>query len=160
METQKKTIQGLGIKTGLVTSFFLIAYFLLMKALNLAQISELRYLNFFILLIGVIYAYKHYREPGHNIEYLPGLGLGMITTASAVIPFSIFIYHYFWFIDPNLLTAIEQNSVIMAAYLNPTTVAGAILMEGMASGAIISLVLMQHYKSGFEKEEKHSWLHG
>ncbi len=160
METSKKTIASLGVKTGLVTSFLLIAYFLLMKAFGLAHISELRYFNFFILFGALLYAYRHYKEPNQNIEYLPGIGLGFITVAASVLPFAIFIYHYFWYLDPNLLEVIKHRSAMMGAYINATSIAGVIIVEGLASGGILSFALMQYYKSGFEKKEKQLWTQG
>ena len=153
METTKNSIQRLGILTGLFTSLILACYFLLMKVFGLAQIVELRYLNFFILFGGILYAYRHFRQPGHNIEYLPGIGLGILTAAASVIPFAVFMYAYFTFLDPALLETIKNGKVVMGDYITPFAITGTVIMEGLSSGAIISFALMQYYKSGFEKSE-------
>src|ERR1035437_2694438 len=157
MESTKKSIQQLGIKTGLVISLLLIAYFLMMKELHLVQIIEFRFLNFIIFLGGIIYAYRKYKEPNKNIEYMSGMGLGLVTTASSVIPFVLFIYVYFSFINPTLLMELKSNSVMMGQYISASSAAGTVLIEGMCSGLILSFVMMQYYKSGFNKQENKVW---
>lgn len=156
MKTTKRSIEFIGTATGLIISLLLVSYFSLMKVLGLATVSELRYFNFFILLGGILYAYEQFRTPGNNIEYFSGMGLGFITTAASVIPFAAFIYAYFTYVDPGLLAAIKSNS-LMGEYLTPFTVTGAIVIEGLASGVIISFVLMQYYKSAHERNDK-KWL--
>jgi hypothetical protein len=154
MKTTKKTIQRVGVTTGLITSLLLVSYFSLMKAFGSAHLTELRYLNFFILSAGIFYAYYLFRKPGYNIEYFAGAGLGFITTAASVIPFAAFLYAYFTYVDPGLLVTIKSSS-LMGEYLTPFTVAGAIVVEGMASGVILSFILMQYYKSaGFENSDR------
>lgn len=154
MKTTKKTILSVGVTTGLVTSLLLVSYFSLMKAFGLAHITELRYLNFFILSAGVFYAYYLFRKPGYNIEYFAGAGLGFITTVASVIPFAVFLYTYFTYVDPGLLEIIKSVSK-MGEYLTPFTVAGAIVVEGMASGVILSFMLMQYYKTaGLDKSDR------
>jgi membrane protein CcdC involved in cytochrome C biogenesis len=156
METTNKSIERIGVTTGLITSLLLVSYFSLMKALGLATVPELRYFNFFILLGGILYAYEQFRTPGNNIEYLSGMGLGFITTVASVVPFAAFIYAYFTYVDPGLLATIKSNS-LMGEYLTPFTVTGAIVIEGLASGVIISFVLMQYYKSAYDRNDK-KWL--
>lgn len=155
MKTLKNSIQKIGMSTGLMTSLLLIAYFSLMKALNVAQHPELRYFNFFILFGGIYYAYWQFKEPEHNIDYLPGIGLGFITTIATVIPFVAFLFVYFSYVDPGLLEIIKNSSVV-GDYLSPFSVVGIVGIEGLSSGVIISFMLMQYYKSGFEKNE-HRW---
>ena len=110
MKTTKNT-EGLGIKTGIAISILLIAYFLLMKQLNLVHIIELRFLNFFIFLGGIMYAYKSYQKPNQDMDYLPGMVLGLTTTAATVVPFAAFIFVYFSYINPNLIQVLKDNSV-------------------------------------------------
>lgn len=154
MKTAKKTIQSVGVTTGLVTSLVLVSYFSIMKAFGFAHVTELRYFNFFILSAGILYAYYLFRKPGYNIEYFAGAGLGFITTIASVIPFAAFLYAYFTYVDPGLLESIK-NASKMGEYLTPFTVAGAIVVEGMASGVILSFILMQYYKSaGFENPDR------
>ena len=154
MEAEKKSIQTLGITTGLVMFVALVAYFLLMKSFNLIHITELRCLNFFILLGGLMYAYRQYKRPDMNVEYLSGMGLGVITTAVSVLPFALFIYIYFSYVDLTFIQVLKEHSVMMGEYLTPGTAAGTVAVEGICSGLIISFAIMQYYKSGFKKGDK------
>ncbi len=159
MKTKKNIMENTGITIGLATSLFLIAYFSIMKMLNLAHIPELRYFNFFILLAGIYLAYQYVHKPNKAIEYLPGLGLGFITTVCSVIPFAIFMFVYFSYLDPVLLEQIKSSQTTMREYLTPGSVAGAIVIEGMSSGVILSFIMMQYYKEGFERGERKQWKH-
>ena len=158
MKTTKKSIERLGVVTGLMTSVLLIGYFLLMQALHLAHITELRYFNFLILLTGLLFAYRNFREPEHNIPYLPGIGLGIITTLASIFPFAGFMYAYFTYINPDFFEALKNSgTLMMGSYINPLAASGIVIAEGLASGAILSFAFMQYYKSGFELHEKGKW---
>ncbi len=154
MEAIKNQFQQLGLIAGLVISTLFIGWFLLMNSLGLAHVSELRYVNFVFLLGGLVYVFHHFKQPGHDIEYLPGIGLGFITTAASIVPFAAFLYIYFSYVDTALLEQIKSSSALMGTYLTPFAIAGAIVMEGLAYGLIVSFVIMQYYKSGFEKHTR------
>jgi hypothetical protein len=154
MEAIKNQFQQLGLMAGLVISTLFIGWFMLMNALGLGHISELRYVNFVFLLGGLAYVFHHFKQPDHNIEYLPGLGLGFITTTASIVPFAMFLYVYFSYLDAALLVQIKSSSALMGTYLTPFAIAGAVLMEGLAYGLIVSFVIMQYYKSGFEKHTR------
>src|SRR5258706_6722758 len=60
------------------TSLAFLAYFLLMKLLNLETIVELRLLNFFIMLLGIrFFLLRLKREHDGRLEYLQSLGYGL-----------------------------------------------------------------------------------
>lgn len=148
MAATETSLKKLGIRVGILTSILMIAYFILMRVLNLVHIPELRYFNFVILFVGLFYAYWNYSRSNENILYLPGLGLGALTTASSIMPFAAFLFIYFNHLEPNLLELLKNNTTIsFADYMTPLSVAGAIVMEGMSAGLIISFILMQYYKS-------------
>ncbi|MFN0189876.1 MAG: hypothetical protein ACKVQV_14335 [Bacteroidia bacterium] len=152
MENVKTTIQQLGIKVGLVICALYIGFFLLMKALNLGHISELRYINFLILILGLIYVFNYFKRPGYKIEYLSGMGLGFITSTVSLMPFAFFLYLYFSYIDPDLLIKIKSGSTLMSSYLTPLASAIGVAIEGIAYGVIVSFIIMQYYKSSLTKK--------
>lgn len=154
---KKITMERIGLVTGLITSAALIGYFLLMKALNLAQIVELRFFNIIIIAIGICYGIirlkKHLQE--HEF-YLKGLGQGMYITVVAVLTFAIFMTVYLVYFDPSLLNEIRQR-VSYKGNIDGTVIFISIFMEGMASGAIITFAAMQYLKSvgTIKKEQSH-----
>lgn len=147
MEDSEKSIQQLGVRCGLVISAFFIGFFLLMITLDLGHISELRYFNFLFLILGLVYVFRYFKRPGRKISYLPGIGLGFITSTVSLIPFAFFLYVYFSYLDPELLIKIKSGTTLMSSYLTPLASAIGVAIEGTAYGVIISFVIMQYYKS-------------
>lgn len=146
----KTQIKNLEMKVGLMTSAFLIAYFLFMKLIGLIQIVELRGLNLLILAGGVSYFYHTYRKQSQsNIEYFKGLLTGIFTTLYAIIPFSLFVLFYFWKIDPDLIHQLKSHTLFMGFVITPEIAAETILIEGIVSGVILSFIFMQYYREGF-----------
>jgi hypothetical protein len=141
----KPNAQKIGIGAGMITAGCLMLYFVLMKYANLIEVLGLRALNFFILLGGIIMALNKYRKSNdNNVPYLEGFGLGLLTTAVALIIFSSFIGIYLSF-HPAFMNYIKEHA-LMGAYLNPSSAALAILVEGCISGLIISFSCMQYFK--------------
>ena len=149
----KHPIINIDLKVGLLTSLVLILYFLFMKSVNLIQVVELRALNFFILLGGVYVTFHLHRKQKHrNIEYFKGLVLGIFTVLYAVIPFSIFVFLYLWKIDPYLISTLQSHTILIGVKITPEIAAESILIEGIVSGVIISFILMQYYREGFNDQ--------
>jgi uncharacterized protein DUF4199 len=154
----KNQIKNLEMKVGLTTSLALIAYFLFMKLIDLIEVVELRGLNLLILAAGVSYAYYYERKQTHsNIEYFRGLLLGIFTALYAIIPFSLFVLFYFWKIDPDLIHHLVSHTLFMGITITPEIAAETVLIEGITSGVLLSFILMQYYREGFndpiKKEE-------
>lgn len=139
-------LNKVAIKTGLAVFGGLVLYFFAMSALNLVTILELRGLNFFIILAGILYAIGNIRKrKGEEFDYFEGLAIGFLTTLYSVIPFAAFIFIYLWQINPSFMEYIRENSMF-GTYLTPSLAAFSILAEGIASGAIISFIAMQYFK--------------
>jgi len=141
------SVERIGLATGLVTSLALILYFLAMKALNLAQVVELRFFNFVVIAIGICYGINMLKTRLHEQEfYLKGLAQGMIIAAVTVVTFALFITIYLRYFDPGLMGEISRR-VPYTGSLDGLVVFVSIFMEGMASGAIITFSAMQYFKS-------------
>lgn len=154
METHSNSIGNTGIRVGFYTLLGFIGYFLLMKLLGLTHITELRYLNFFILLSGILYGYKQYQKDNGKIPFLSGFGLGMMITGISVVLFSAFLFIYFSGIDPHLLATLKSSAPAMVSeYLTPSLAALSVLFEGLSSGLIMNFVLIQYYKSTTVNDE-------
>lgn len=140
-----------GFFAGLLTSLFLIIYFLLMRILDLTGNPLAWGVNFIILLLGINYCYLYYRrktEP--NIDYLPGMQLGSEVAAVSVVIYTLFIYFYFLSINPQSLANLNGNLLFMSEQATPLRAAFATFIEGISSGIVVSFILMQYYRSGFD----------
>lgn len=78
-------------------------------------------------------------------SYFEGLGSGLVMTVTAVLIFLGFLGIYVTTIDPDFIDVLE-NSKIWGNDLTLNQAGFAILIEGIASGAVISFAWMQHFK--------------
>lgn len=146
MERENISIQKWSIVAGLLTGSGLIAYFLIMKLLNLIEILELRFLNIIILFTGIVLTINYLRlKTNGKFMYLEGLALGFFTTLISVGIFGIFIFLYLSQFDPGFFYYIQTHGWF-GEHLTPVTATIAVLLEGISSGAIITFISMQFFK--------------
>jgi len=138
------SVEALAIRYGLYTTAGLIAYFLLMKLLGLVLVVELRALNLLFLLTGIILALRAFKRQHGTVEYLQGIGLGLMTSAIGVVTFALFVFVYLQ-MDPVLMESIVEKESF-GEYLNPYILAFVVALEGTASGFIATFVIMQYLK--------------
>jgi len=133
-------------KYGLSTALALIIYFLIMKLLGLEGNFALRFFNFFILISGCYFLLKKiYSEGEGGTSYFTGLISGVVLTVTAVVVFTVFMAVYVLFIDPSFMAILEESQ-IWGSHLELEQAAFAIIIEGIASGVVISFALMQYFK--------------
>ena len=152
MELKEVSVNKTGIIAGTIICIALIIYFLLMRSINLTGSALAWSVNFIIIFLGIYVTYRYYRSVTKpNIDYLPGMLLGTITTIVCASLFTFFIYIYFSVIEPSQLQLLKDNILFMGEGITPLRAAGATIIEGISSGVIISFAMMQYYKSGFRK---------
>ena len=111
--------------------------------------------------IGIILCFEYYRSKTTlNVEYIPGLILGSITTATAVFPFAAFIYFFFSQADVLLLPLLKENVLFMGEQITPASAAFATAIEGVCSGVLITFIMMQYFRSGFKRKRNEKLMHG
>lgn len=138
---EKKSSTNL-YKVAGITALILIAFFMIMKFLNLVTIVELRFVNFFFLLLAVRYMLLAKRaESDGKLEYLSGMVTGFMTALMSSLFFAIFIFLYLSYIDTGLMQFIIETQPF-GNYLSPGAAAIIIILEGVASGAILSFAMM------------------
>lgn len=143
----RSTIQYITIKNGLYIFVGLVALFLLVKALGLVHIVELRGLNFPIMVTGIWLTFRRYKKSCQKkTTRLNTLVLGVRTTLTAMIPFAFFVFTYLKF-DPALLEHIRAT-VLFGYHLNARLLALLVTCEGLLSGIFISYTLTQHLING------------
>src|SRR5258706_700796 len=135
------------------TSLAFLAYFLLMKLLNLETIVELRLLNFFIMLLGIrFFLLRLKREHDGRLEYLQSLGYGFVVAVFASVFFSAFMFIYLAYIDHAMMQHIQTNQPF-GEYLTPGSAAIVLILEGCSSGEIISFALAQFISKESEMKQ-------
>jgi hypothetical protein len=145
--SERITIEKTAEKYGLLTAIGLIALFFIMKILGVVHIIELRVLNFFVLAAGVVMALRYFSSiKPDSFTYFKGLGLGVLTGIVASIIFGLFIFVYTNFIDPAFMQAMIENEPF-GQYLNPYIAAVAVAVEGIASGLILSFIVMNYMET-------------
>lgn len=118
-------------------------FFLLMYAVGLQHVVELRFLNLFIMLAGVYYAMMQYRRTHDGqINYFRALSLGTATAFIGATTFGIFLFFFLKF-EGNLMTSIQESEAI-GRYLNPYIASCVVMLEGVFSGFALSYILVNY----------------
>jgi len=140
------------IRHGALTALFLIGYFLFATVLDFEEIIELRYLNVFILFIGVFTANYFYHRKAHEriTNYLNGFALGMGTASVAGLIFSIFMYVFMVAVAPEFGLTIKE--VIPFRFVSIELVALVTFLETALSGFLATFAAMQYFKNVDEIE--------
>ena len=123
----------------------IIIYFFLMKFLGLENISELRVLNFLIVVWGVNSSVKTNIFENRDNSYLVNLSIAFSTSFFAILAVAFSLIFYITFINYNLIHVME-NSSFWGNNLSLGLVVFAILIEGLASSVICSFVVMQYWE--------------
>lgn len=126
---------------GLRIALGLIAFFLIMKVAGLAHEVELRLLNVVILVVGVYYALKKFKQTHEDhLNYFRGLITGVATGAVGSLIFAVFLF--LWMkIDSGMMQQIVDHDP-MGRYLNPYIAAFIVALEGLFSGLLATFVLL------------------
>ena len=118
-------------------------YFLLMYAVGLIHVIELRFLNIFIMLAGIYYAMMQYRRVhGGHISYFRALTLGAATGFIGTTTFGIFLF-FFLKLEGSLMASIQASEQI-GRYLNPYIASAVVMCEGVFSGFGLSYLLVNY----------------
>lgn len=145
MET-KPSIERNGFTIGLLTSAALVAYFFIMKAVGLGDVIELRFFNFVIAAVGIVYGINKLKNDLNQDEfYLKGWAQGIYISVVCVVSFAVFMSIYVMYFDPHLLQSVRENTSF-GQNMNAFTLFISLVMEGMAGGAIITFAAMQYLK--------------
>jgi hypothetical protein len=126
---------------GLRIAVGLIVFFLIMKVIGWHHHVELRFLNLFILVTGVYYGLKKFKQTHSNsLNYFRGLIMGVAIAGLGSLIFGIFLFVYMQ-LDSDLMQSIKDNEP-MGRYLNPYIAAFMVLLEGFFSGFLVTFVLL------------------
>ncbi len=130
---------------GLRTAAGLIIYFVIMNLLGLGHYVELRLLNFFILIAGIYFGLKKFKEShGQHINYFRALVTGVATGAIASLVFGAFMFIYMKLDADMMKSIIDNDPTGMGRYLNEYMAAFIVALEGFFSGLLVTFVLINY----------------
>ena len=128
---------------GLRIAAGLILYFILMKIFGLAHHAELRLLNLLILIAGVYFALKKFKNTHEDhLNYFRALITGVATAAVGSLTFALFLFIYMK-LDSNMMESIREGEP-MGRYLNAYMAAFIVALEGVFSGLLVTFVLINY----------------
>lgn len=143
------------IPYALFTGGALIAYFLLMKLFGLETNFYLRIFNLVIMIAGIFFLYRNtfLRGSDEHVGYLQGLLMGVQLTIISVVIFIVFLGVYIKFLDPGFMGILKSTGLWATSGISVTQAVLGILIEGIASGFIISFTLMQYFKASIPSRD-------
>lgn len=119
----------------------LIAYFLVMKFIGLGHHVELRLLNLAILVAGIFFGLKKFKEShADHLNYFRALVTGVAIGSVGSLLFALFLFIYMQ-LDSGMMQSIVENEP-MGRYLNPYIAAFIVALEGVFSGLLVTFVLI------------------
>jgi hypothetical protein len=152
MEKKEKTYKTLRFafyesrKHSFILTACFIIVFLIARILGIAELTEIRFVNYVIAFFVCYDAIKKvYIRNNNEVEYFTGLSIGIITVILGQLWYSIlfFIYLKIDYVFANeLLKQIPQN-IISPVF----STAVLLFLEGFGLSPVISLALMQYFKS-------------
>ncbi|MCD6067169.1 MAG: hypothetical protein K0S33_1995 [Bacteroidetes bacterium] len=141
----KANTNSLVIITGAVAAAAMTLYFLIMRAIGLHYVIELRYLNILIMFAAVIYTISYHKRIQGRVKYLEGLKIGFLTSIVSSALFSVFLVIYL-VNDPPFVHYLTQHA-LLGDDMGPLAIGGLSFAEGLTSGSIFGFVAMQYFRT-------------
>jgi uncharacterized membrane protein (DUF485 family) len=149
--SEKKII----LKYGILTIALIGGFFFLCEFLGQGDNPYLRFLNLGFVMLGIWLAIRANIAYNNETDYPKNLGIGIRTSAFAVITSIISIVLYIYYINPEFLKEMDK-SFLIGGNLSLAEISFTLLIEGMASSVIGSFVIMQFYKNHNRQQLKPS----
>ena len=131
---------------GLRIALGLSLYFIVMQLMGLAHQVELRLFNLLILVAGVYFALKKFRETHEDkLNYFRALVTGVSTAAIGACTFAAFLFLYMS-LDQSLMQSIIDNEP-MGRFMNPYIASCIVALEGLFSGLLVTFVLINYVQT-------------
>ncbi len=156
MEKNQVSKRGLVLKYGLITVFMLIVYFAIMAVFGLIGYSALRIINYPLIALGVFLAIRELKQKrnDNNVGYLEGFSTGFVIVIFTAILFSIFVFIYARFINPNFIELIWPNPFSHNKDSNDVAFGMYTFGETLIFGVILVLIVMMFFKNDGSPESE------
>ena len=111
---EKVTVSQIGLRYGIILGLIFIVLSLILNFLNLEikTMQNIGYINYAILIVGIVMAHKAFKEGGDGYMSIgQGLGIGTLISLIGGILSGIFSYIYIKFIDDSMLAKIKDLQI-------------------------------------------------
>ncbi|SEE55455.1 DUF4199 domain-containing protein [Polaribacter dokdonensis] len=139
------------IKNAILIVLMIGGFFLISKALGLEGNPYLRFLNLIFVLIGIRQAVKTNVEVNNVTGYAKNAGVAFGTSIIGVLLSTLGVLIYIEFIDPEFLSTMN-NSFLIGGDVSIFELLFTLVIEGIASSVVGSLIVMQFYKNHGKSE--------
>jgi hypothetical protein len=139
------------IKNAILIVLMIGGFFLLSKALGLESNPYLRFLNLIFVLVGIRQAVKTNVEVNNVTGYAKNAGVAFGTSIIGVLLSTLGVLIYIEFIDPEFLSTMN-NSFLIGGDVSIFELLFTLVIEGIASSVVGSLIVMQFYKNHGKSE--------
>lgn len=123
------------------------SFFFTCKLFGLEGNPYLRFANLFFVIFGVRRAIKLNILKNQETRYTTNLGIGIQTSALAVLISILGVIGYTYFIHPEFLDIMKRSFLFGGSKISLGAIFFTLLIEGMASSVIGSFIIMQFFKN-------------
>ena len=139
------------IKNAILIVLMIGGFFLLSKALGFEDNPYLRFINLIFVLVGIRQAVKTNVEVNNVTGYTKNAGVAFGTSIIGVLLSTLGVLIYIEFIDPEFLSTMN-NSFLIGGDVSIFELLFTLVIEGIASSVVGSLIVMQFYKNHGKSE--------
>ncbi len=143
-QSRSRRIGKVALPGVLAGGVLLIVYYLIILAFGKHTNTDLRWINFVLIIPVLLLTIKRYLKSGTGKTYVEALMSSIVSGIGAYAILSLFMFIYLN-IDHKFMDMLYQQAYPELA-LNPLSIVLMLMFEGAVGSAIISFVLMQFYK--------------
>lgn len=134
----------IAVPAAIAGGIVLIIYFLIVKAMGYYLQTNLRWINYILMIPVSIYAVQKYISTTSGKTYLEALWISIIAYGGAYFVLGLFMFVYLS-IDVQFMNHLHQLA-LPELQLNPIGILMLLVGEGVIGGAVISFIVLQFFK--------------
>ncbi|KAA6437193.1 hypothetical protein ACD591_12605 [Rufibacter glacialis] len=142
------SVQGIGVRYGILSAVAMIIYFLIINALGFQNSEIIRFGSNIFILIAVVLAIgtlkKSHDALHRETPYLPGLAIGFLVGLLGSGLYAGFILFHAIFLEPGY-AGVLHNQDYFGIRLPLMMVLGSVVILGTAVGAMTGYILMMAF---------------
>lgn len=135
------------VKHAIIIMLMIGGFFLFCKLLGEENNPYLRFLNIVFVILGIRQAVKTSIDYNNETSYATNYGIALGTASLGVILSTIGVILYISFVNPNFLNELDSSFLIGGSNLTIYELAFTLVIEGIASSVVGSLMIMQYFKN-------------
>lgn len=139
-------------KYGFLITVLLIAYFLLLRLLNLHTITVLSSFNAVIFGLGIYQSITSYKNSKKTFKFEKGFQVGLLSGFFAAVLFGVIMAIYMYHVEPSFAYTILENWDVNMSN-GPFVLIVSVLVMGLATSFVLTLAFMQLLKESWNQKK-------